>query len=455
MSAYIRNLVSGSRHRYVDSEFNLDLTYITPNIIAMSTPSTSTTSALYRNPLDQISKFFNSKHKNHYMIFNLSEFTYDKSLLNHNVQDIGFPDHFPPTLTQMFTILRSMDSWMSFDDRNLVAVHCKAGKSRTGLIICTYLLWKGEFSSVGKAVKYFLWKRGEGIGSPSQILYLKYFFSIITEGKIINAVPLHLRSLYIHGINQQFVNHMKKNRIVIQIFKTHQIDVHDVKHILIYSTKTHDMDQSLGISDVVSFSVPHIELEGDIIVVGKSITNTGSKKLFRFAFHTGFVDTCILRVKKNEMDHAFKNKTLSNEFMIDLMFLPGSKKNEINEESDDEDDIGINAMKKFNEKSNSSKKIIQDKALNFRISDENQLLRNLYGKFDPNRKKMKWIKIDISENHYRNNTNKFIKINIRPSLEVIYNEQYIEEIIPESSRSKSDYQLAHTLYQESTFSSIK
>jgi hypothetical protein len=49
----IRKLVSGNRRRFTEDNVNLDLTYITPNIIAMSYPSSGIES-MYRNPIDRV-----------------------------------------------------------------------------------------------------------------------------------------------------------------------------------------------------------------------------------------------------------------------------------------------------------------------------------------------------------------------------------------------------------------
>ena len=51
----IRKLVSGNRRRFTEDNINLDLTYITSNIMAMSYPSSGMES-MYRNPIEKVSK---------------------------------------------------------------------------------------------------------------------------------------------------------------------------------------------------------------------------------------------------------------------------------------------------------------------------------------------------------------------------------------------------------------
>lgn len=50
MIEYIRTLVSNDKQRFIDNEFNLDLTYITPRIVAMSFPSCGF-EKIYRNDI--------------------------------------------------------------------------------------------------------------------------------------------------------------------------------------------------------------------------------------------------------------------------------------------------------------------------------------------------------------------------------------------------------------------
>jgi phosphatidylinositol-3,4,5-trisphosphate 3-phosphatase/dual-specificity protein phosphatase PTEN len=67
----IRTIVSGEKKRYIDENFNLDLSYVTPRIIAMAFPGTGITS-IYRNKLNDVADFLNQKHPNNYLILNLS-----------------------------------------------------------------------------------------------------------------------------------------------------------------------------------------------------------------------------------------------------------------------------------------------------------------------------------------------------------------------------------------------
>ena len=75
------------------------------------------------------------------------------------------------------------------DHDNVVAIHCKAGKGRTGLIVVSYLLYCGFKSSAADARKFYDWARtvdGKGLTIISQIRYVHYFeqqLSLIKHGR--------------------------------------------------------------------------------------------------------------------------------------------------------------------------------------------------------------------------------------------------------------------------------
>jgi len=53
MVQFIREIVSGKKKRYTDGGFNLDLTYVTDRVIAMSFPGTGL-EIMYRNNINDV-----------------------------------------------------------------------------------------------------------------------------------------------------------------------------------------------------------------------------------------------------------------------------------------------------------------------------------------------------------------------------------------------------------------
>lgn len=82
---FLRTLVSGKKKRYIDRKYNLDLSYITPRIIAMSFPASGIESA-YRNTINNVSNFLKERHKSNYLVFNLSGRKYDNSKFDNMVK---------------------------------------------------------------------------------------------------------------------------------------------------------------------------------------------------------------------------------------------------------------------------------------------------------------------------------------------------------------------------------
>jgi hypothetical protein len=74
--------------------------------------------------------------------------------------------------------LRYLVGLIQADKDNVVAVHCKAGKGRTGLILVAYLLYSGNKSTAAEALDFYGWSRttdGKGVTITSQIRYVHYF----------------------------------------------------------------------------------------------------------------------------------------------------------------------------------------------------------------------------------------------------------------------------------------
>ena len=79
MNTWLRTKVSGQRNRVKDEGFNLDLTYITPRILAMSFPADAFWQKMYRNNIDTVSKYLYEKHEMNYFVYNMSGREYDQT----------------------------------------------------------------------------------------------------------------------------------------------------------------------------------------------------------------------------------------------------------------------------------------------------------------------------------------------------------------------------------------
>merc|ERR1712137_189992 len=91
----LRHWVSMNKRRFVDDKMrlNIDLSYITDDVIAMSVPATGAGS-IYRNPISEVVRFFETRHKGRYRIYNACpELPYPFAKFNYQVRCFDIQDH--------------------------------------------------------------------------------------------------------------------------------------------------------------------------------------------------------------------------------------------------------------------------------------------------------------------------------------------------------------------------
>ncbi|CAI2349943.1 unnamed protein product [Caenorhabditis sp. 36 PRJEB53466] len=195
-----RKKISQKRNRFVYQGINLDLAYITDRIIAMGYPSEGV-EACYRNTMQHTTEFLRRRHGvNHVKVFNLrGGCFYDTSNFQHNVITFDMTDHHPPRLELMAPFCREAYEWLEANEANVIAVHCKAGKGRTGVMICAFLIYIQYYRLPRQVLDYYSivrTKNNKGVTIPSQRRYI-YYYNVLREQQL-NYFPLRMQLLGVY-----------------------------------------------------------------------------------------------------------------------------------------------------------------------------------------------------------------------------------------------------------------
>ncbi|CAN9501373.1 unnamed protein product [Ophioblennius macclurei] len=311
-----RRMVSENKRRYQKDGFDLDLTYVTDRVIAMSFPSSGKQS-FYRNPIKEVARFLDTKHDGHYKVYNLcSEKGYDPQFFHYRVERVFIDDHNVPSLEDMLKYTANVREWMSADPQNIIAIHCKGGKGRTGTMICTWLIDSDQFESAQDSLDYFGERRTDksrsskfqGVETPSQSRYVGYYE--IMKNRFNRQLPppqsLKIKSIRIHSIAG--VGKGDGSDLKVKII---------VKKELVFQCVCAKQDNCKVFPDVGNnatvISLPNGPVvEGDVKVMFESSAGLpkGYEDVpFYFWFNTSFIEENKLILPREELDNPHKQKT--------------------------------------------------------------------------------------------------------------------------------------------------
>ncbi|GAB5355397.1 hypothetical protein AAMO2058_000202000 [Amorphochlora amoebiformis] len=365
-----RRLVGGRKRRFIGGGFDLDLTYIEPQLIAMGLPSVNY-EGLYRNPLREVVRFFNTRHKTQYRIYNLcDERDYPEEGFQGAVRRFGFDDHNPPPLSLLVRLCTEASDFINEASGHVVAIHCKGGKGRTGVVTAAMLLKMHRDWYAEKALLKFAVMRTDddvsankrvGVDGPSQRRYVEYWEKIrniepktCLEKLSLSAPKTKFERLSLFNIN---VSH---NFLAGQALKALKSDnKFDDSSLLGWtlSVKNYWYNPKLGKEDIktyvfeaqasrrsatdlrrdgVSFNIKSWEqksqtlsLSGDVRfqVFPLNVREYPDAKPFcEFWVHTSFLSRSgQLTLRKADLDHVFRNSKIDKDFNIQLTYKAGQR----------------------------------------------------------------------------------------------------------------------------------
>ena len=143
---------------------------------------------VYRNSRQEVLRLFNLYHKDHVKIYNLcieEKHHYDPEYFQtQGIKVAYFPmkDHHPTDFRLILSFCLDAFLYLQRHPKNVIAVHCKAGKGRTGSMICQFFVFMGMTYS--QAIEKFNVRRAVdsiGLRKPSQIRFVKYFSQFVME----------------------------------------------------------------------------------------------------------------------------------------------------------------------------------------------------------------------------------------------------------------------------------
>eukprot|EP00928_Gymnodinium_smaydae_P047120 TRINITY_DN3142_c0_g4_i1.p1 TRINITY_DN3142_c0_g4~~TRINITY_DN3142_c0_g4_i1.p1 ORF type:complete len:399 (-),score=75.16 TRINITY_DN3142_c0_g4_i1:61-1257(-) len=308
----VKAIVSKQKKRFTEDGFDLDLTYITPRVIAMGFPADGL-EAMYRNSYRQVYDFFEKRYCGHYLIVNLcSERTYPAEAFNGRVRYCPFDDHHCCPMYQLHALVVELDAWLTDHPGNVVAIHCKAGKGRTGLVVSCLLLYRGYVTCADDALEAFAWFRTTdhmGVTIASQQRWVHYY-----------AATLQTLSSPVAALPQPRVRRLRSVQLLADVFAKEHDVYFRISHAGGRCWRGEQCYHSLEAEHapvlderVLSWDALHVELVGDVLLTfkAKSFKSMVSTHLFRVWLHTDYMQSTMVFMA-DELDDVSKHADIDD-----------------------------------------------------------------------------------------------------------------------------------------------
>ncbi|KAM3878198.1 tensin-2-like [Diretmus argenteus] len=304
----------------MEHHYDFDLTYITERIISVFfLPDLE--EQRYHGNLQEVAAMLKSKHQDKFLLLNLSEKRHDITRLNPKVQDYGWPDLHAPPLDRICAVCKAMETWLTSDPHNVVVLHCKGNKGKTGVIVAAYMHYSKISAGADQALTTLAMRKfcEDKISSsllPSQNRYIYYFGGLLSGSIKMNSSPLFLHQILIPSLpNFQAGGGYYP---FLKIYQSLQ---------LVYTSGIYDPQSSRARKLCVTME-PALLLKGDIMVKCYHRRTRAAERevVFRVQFHTCTIHGAQLWFGKTELDQACSDDRFPPDATVEFIFSSGPEK---------------------------------------------------------------------------------------------------------------------------------
>ncbi|CAJ1061007.1 putative tyrosine-protein phosphatase auxilin isoform X3 [Xyrichtys novacula] len=286
------------------SKGELDISYITSRIIVMTYPAESVQIG-YQNHVEDIRSFLDSRHADHYTVFNLSQRNYRGAKFSNRVSECNWPSRQAPSLHNLFAVCKNMHNWLKQNPKNVCVITCSDGRAPSGVLVCAMFCFCHLFNNPVPAMQLLSAKRpGSGLW-PSHRRYIGYVCSMVSEKP---SLP-HSKPLVIKGLTISPVPCFNKQRSGCRPF----CDVLIGETKIFTTAQEYERMREHRVQEGKVVFHLGVSVQGDVVVSvyhmrstigGRLQAKVSNTQIFQIQFHTGFIapGTTMLKFNKPELD---------------------------------------------------------------------------------------------------------------------------------------------------------
>ncbi|XP_058529776.1 tensin-2 isoform X2 [Ochotona princeps] len=304
----------------MERRWDLDLTYVTERILAAAFPARPDEQR-HRGHLRELAHVLQSKHRDKYLLFNLSEKRHDLTRLNPKVQDFGWPELHAPPLDKLCSICKAMETWLSADSQHVVVLYCKGNKGKLGVIVSAYMHYSKISAGADQALATLTMRKfcEDKVATelqPSQRRYISYFSGLLSGSIRMNSSPL-----FLHYVLVPMLPAFEPGTGFQPFLKIYQ------SMQLVYTSGVYRI-AGPGPPQICISLEPALLLKGDVMVTcyHKGGRGTDRTLVFRVQFHTCTIHSPRLTFPKEQLDEAWADERFPFQASVEFVFSSSPEK---------------------------------------------------------------------------------------------------------------------------------